>query len=310
MTTATVEQLKKEFEESPVSASQIAYHMGFSAHKFDATLAQRWLDNHKARHLNHDLGKGARPWDIINVTAKLDPKQPWIGVEYETGYASNKAYQSVINYLWQNHPFTAIDREGCGAYPCEITFSPVNLTDFMSDDYSLDKLIGWTMENGANKQDNDGRNVGTHVNVSTPKYRKLSGALQQRVVLLLNKSAYSIKAAHHKALWGRAPYGYFYAQSPGPKGWIEGKMFDSVGTVEAWRAYKPIMARIATLLDAVSASAADLPEHRVDGNGKKINPYESHYGKQRFYVITNMAEFLLGQTDEPELAYVESADNY
>lgn len=303
MTTATIAQIKQAFEDSPVAAQAIAGAMQFKVGKFDEERVKAWLANEKTNHLQHRLGKGYRPWDLINVTAKLDKTQPWIGVEYETGYKTNAAYQSVVNYLWQNHPFTAIDREGCGAYPCEITFSPVNMNDFMTPDYAMDKLIGWMNENDAKKPGHAGSMVGTHVNVSTPAYRNAEATQQRTVVRVLNTSAYNMKDSQHKALWGRSPYGYFYQQAPGPNGWIEGKMFDSVGDLAKWQAYKPTMARIATLIEMLAGMK--FPAMRTDGKGKALEDYE-YADVVKNYCMTNMAEFLLGKTDVPEFGYSKS----
>jgi hypothetical protein len=305
MTTATVPLLKKAFEESPECARTIENHFGLSRGKFDEKRVKDELKYMKEDHLDHNLGKGVRPWQLVNMTAKLDPNQPWFGIEYETGYASKKAYQKVINYLWKNHPLTAIDHEGCGNYPCEITFGPVNMETFMANNYAMDRLINYANMNGAPKSGNNGNNVGTHINVSTPAYRTMKPDKQARVVQVLNSSVRMLKPAQLRELFGRVPYGYFSQHNENGQSWIEGKLFNSIGTVTEWRAYKPVMAHIAEVVEKLAVLEPTMAEPVVYPKGITASRYV-WYGEPtaaKKLIIKNFYAVLSGTATDLDIGY-------
>lgn len=309
MTTCTVAALKEAFERSPSNANTIARYVGGTNHKFDEEAVKLWLDNNKKNHLDNALTKGTRPWEIVNLTERLDRKQPWIGVEYETGFNKKEHYNTVINYLWQNHPFTAIDYEGCGRYQCEITFPPVNLDAFMADDYKINQLIG-LMEKSAPKAPHKGW-VGMHINISTPAYRKIKNCfVSNRIAHSIDVLLKAMAAADKTRLFGRVPYGYVYPQYLGKNKWIEFKLFDSVSTVEEWNKYKPVAVKLAELIEYLSLNQHLSFMQYVDQDNKGYqNYYDMRYDVEQYSVAqsSNVVEFLDGKIspDKIVLAYSE-----
>lgn len=309
MTTATVEILREAYEDNPASARLIEEEMGMPRGRFSAALAKEYLDDTKQDHLNHMLGKGVRPWEIVNVSAKLDPKQPWFGVEYETGYSSKAAYRKVINYIWREHPLTAIDHEGCGSFPCEITFAPVNMEYFMSRSYHMDRLLAYQKKASAPHAAHGAQaQIGTHVNVSTPAYRKLPTLKTHNVVHLLGRLNMNWTAKDYERVYGRRPYGGFNAMSDmrGNK-WVEGKLFNSTGSTLVWAKYKRVMARIGELIEHLSrlASKDELPSFYKDKTGKAVK--FDHFGPRRDHMdivkCPNMPDFLLGNIELKDLEF-------
>lgn len=311
MTTCTVEQLRQAYEDSPINATCITRAirnviLNAKTTKFDEDAAQKWINYHHKQHLDHRLTKHERPWDIINITAKLDPAQPWVGIEYETGYRSKEAYQRVVNYLWQNIPWTAIDIEGGGNYPCEITFSPVNMNDFMSDDYKMDKLLRYMNGDGDAAKHGDGVFVGTHLNASTPAYRKMKDSLVIQFNLDLRQLLKQIDKGSDVQLFGRMPYGYNNAMGHGKTKWIEFKLFKSTGDMEQWQEYKAVMARIIQAIEYYARDPEALPPAHITKEGKRA---EMYYPTDEDYTLvkSNFTDFLLGKFDNLAELKVEYA---
>jgi hypothetical protein len=310
VTTATVEILQEAYDDNPTSARLIEDVTGMKRGHFSEALAAQWIKNHKQDHLAHDLGKGVRPWEIVNVSAKLDPKQPWFGVEYETGYANKTAYHKIVNYLWQHHPLTAIDHEGCGMYPCEITFAPVNMDTFMSKDYHMDRLLAFQKKNdAAHARHAANDQIGTHVNVSTPAYRKLDRNGTHDVTFLL---AYLkiMSNEDYKRVYGRTPYGGFnpMADQRGNQ-WVEGKLFNSTGSTLVWAKYKQVMARISELIVDFSRLQAKgkLPPVFKTPKGVVVSRNDVNRGTSLNVDViraSNMADFLLGEIEVKDLKFI------
>ena len=167
-------------------------------------------DNILANALTATLGvrqaKVNRPWELVDLTAKLDAKQPWLGFEYETGFDSKADYDRLINHLWHNVNHVAIDREGYGPYCPEITFSPENLSAYMNGTSSIQQVIGWMNDNKVPLAEFGPTYVGTHVNLSTPAYRKAGTPVRARCLSLINQSILTMTYDEHVELFGRKPY--------------------------------------------------------------------------------------------------------
>lgn len=267
--------------------------------------------------LRHQLGKGPRPWNIVNVTEKLDPAQPWIGIEYETGYTTNEDYQKVINFVWHNFNNSTIDSEGGSNYPCELTFPPINFNDFMSDKGPMDQLYAFMDANKINvdddwsahwrgseddygysgsSDDDDPQegSVGTHCNISTPTFRLLTGNRCGEVADVLNHSLGALSETAVREFLGRVPYGGFNERGGGTQRWIEGKLFKSTASAKQWEGYKKVIAKLAEAQEAVSVALRD-------GN-------KSTYKNGRHLIITNFRKFLYGEDEEPVLGYRSNTD--
>lgn len=308
MTTCNIALLREAYETHPDNARKIEDHMGMPRGKFVEAKAQQFIDEHKQRHLEHRLSKLYRPWDMIRLTDKLDVTQPWVGVEYETGYNSREAYQRVVNYLWQNVPFACIDTEGDGNVPCEITFAPVNMDLFMSDDYHMDKLLTYMNGKGDAKKHGTYIYSGTHLNASTPSYRKMSNSLVSEFNTKLHYLLkFGLTTDEKTELFGRQPYGYNNYMGQGRTKWIEFKLFHSTGDMERWQHYKGVMSRIIQLIDYYARDINTLPASFKDADGNDVH-YTKVVVNQTLRISgSNLAEFLLGKNNDPSAIKVAYA---
>lgn len=320
MSLATVELLKESWESGDNNLrTNIRYALGIGDRAtFNVEHVERFLNQHLQSQLDHRLGKGVRPWDLVNMSKRLDPKQPWIGIEYETGYKLKDTYEKVINFVWQSFPLTAVDSEGCSSYPCEITFAPANFDDFISNDGDMDKLLKFMKKANCPKAPHSVRAmIGTHCNISTPKYRAFMGTAkgqqsQLRIVRMLNQGLYQMNATDKRALFGRQPYGQFYSRANRYGSWIEGKLFNSTDDIKQWRGYKEVIAKLCEVVEFLAKleEKGKLFEYIDDGtptNNVKID--YSYYGPPKFKYITlnNLAAVLMGKVKVADLDVVNPA---
>lgn len=294
---ATPQQIIETWEKRPdmreeISANFKPYHerQGGRAPSF-AYIEGRLADIIDViRH--NAMGKGVRPWEVVDVTASLDPAQAWIGIEYETGFDDRRDYRRVMSYLWRNHHNNAVDYEGCGAYPAEITFSPVTLEAFGRSSYNMDRLITYlnnhTIPQGEN--DDDWVQVGIHVNISAPGLRANSSIAHAVASLLSDSIEYG--NVNCERFFKRQPYGYFCARgSAGTQHWLEGKLFNSTDSMEVWQEYKTTIHNMALLVTHLATmSISNLEDGRY---------------------ITNLNEILAGEhePDAPEFAGDDDDDD-
>lgn len=241
--------------------------------------AQETLNKLKDDYLEHNLGKHLRPWDLFDVTADLDPAQAWVGVELETGFCEEEEYQQVVNWMWDNVNHSTIDAEGCGNYYCELTLPPMNASQFFSEDGHLNKLIKFLNESKLDQHrvhddpyedddyyDDEGQ-IGLHVNISTPAFRKLTTEAASRVVSVLCASGCMLN--DKSALFGRQPYGWFYLQGDNGKHWIEGKLFDSSHDPKIIEHYMQVMARLVDVIEILSQANGYIPESTKRSKGDR-----------------------------------------
>lgn len=253
------------------------------------TKAREILSELKESYLTHYLHKGTRPWGVMDVTKDLDPDQAWIGIEYETGYEHRDHYRNVVNYIWRASMHSVIDDEGCGFYPCEITFAPVNASDFNSARYIMDRFLKRNDKAGIGMADHHHLDmIGTHVNISTPSYRA-QPSIKDNVGQIMGNSVDLMTPADQRELFGREPYGSM--ESLGTH--IEGKLFDSTDDLETWKKYKKVMLRLADVVEYVAA------------NYHKLDLSYNHY-------ISNLDEILRGNATPEEAVFEtrEPEDDY
>ena len=252
-------------------------------------LGQKWLDTVKQMYLNHRLGKVLRPWQIVDLTSGLDPAQPWVGMEYETGFSSDEAYAMAVEELWNNHANNTMDGEGYGKWSAELTFAPVNLSTFNTNEYNVDRVIQFS-------EDNDQLLLpyepaygtwGMHVNFSTPAMRANGIGYAENMALVFSASIDHMEYHEKIELFGRTPYGYFESRNDSISRvcWIEGKLFQTTTDREVWLKYKK------TINNFISLAL------RCDE--------ELGYG-QRSRVITNMYELLM--SDDPSGIEIQLGD--
>lgn len=259
---------------------------------------REFLDRTKSMTLHNQHWKGLRPWTVVNVSDRLDADKTWIGIEYETGFATSIDYRLVVNYVWNNFNLTAIDREGCGAFPSEITFSPVHLEDFESDEYSVNKLLGFLdQSNIAQDYSRDwSPQTGIHCNISTPSYRNLAWDEYEWVLEVMRNSVIAMDDDELECVFGRIPYDTFFPRGEGRTKWLEGKLFCTTDDVAVFNGYKKVISRLATCIDLLSTTNLD--------TSKSVATWSSRDGTM-YYAITNMYGFLCGDDDEIELGYTD-----
>lgn len=250
--------LKKTNPNAMIYGYGVGNHRASTITKETAVLL---LDTIKARTLAVQQAKVNRPWELISLTDKLDPFQPWLGFEFETGFATKAEYDRVINFVWDNINHVAIDREGYGAYCPEITFSPQNLSAYMNKTADIYKTIRWMNENNTKMPANIGDYVGTHLNISTPAYRALARKGVQKcnlIVDILNHSILMMNDADMRALFGRVPYGLGnHTQS-----WVEFKLFRSTDDLKKLDGYMKVAKNFATVMEQLSLMK-QLPEYKA-----------------------------------------------
>lgn len=308
---ATVEQIQAAVDKSDVSvkvailnALDIRYD-SVRDYQISRENITAFLEKTKRWQLDNTNWKGLRPWSIVNVAQRLDASKIWVGIEYETGFNRRSEYQRVISHVWDNYELVAVDREGCGNYQSEITFSPVELEDFTADTYHVNRLMNWLAEQGINsawneidEEDIEEWQVGIHCNISTPSYRALDADSTYRVRDVLNYSLSMLDDHELHALFSRVPYGGFGSRSAEGNQWLEGKLFCTTDDVEQFNNYKTVIERLAGLIETLSA---DPPEQ----TWRDIKGTWSH----ERYIIENFYEILQGVDVDPIFVWSDKCSN-
>lgn len=289
---ATAEEIVAYAGTSHNTRYQVEYALGARPlwdHKYTDALSIERANDYLARlHdeiLNHRLGKGIRPWHIVNLTSGLDPQQVWIGIEYETGYNTHDDYLKLMNFTWNNFMHTTVDSEGCGRWPCEITFPPVNLSDFNGNHF-MDRILAFNHENKIVQANHSGM-IGIHANISTPAIRSSGYDLVENVAYTMSNSISdkAMSSDQWDKLFGRRPYGGFYVRSAGASHYLEGKLFDTTDQQSRWDEYKVTITRLSEVIEYITT--------QVETN-LQYNSY-----------ITNLYEYLVGSIglEELEISY-------
>lgn len=237
------------------------YDYGGSVNSIDG--AKKYIQNTLDKALKNQQGcKHDRPWVLVDLTRALDPTQPWIGFEFETGFDDKDQYTKFINFLW-NQDHTAIDREGTGKYPVEVAFAPQNLSDVLAGKSTLQQTIEFVEREGMKPARNPTtftkRDVGIHAGLSTPKQRALGdGALRELCVKLSralgehceygdNENKYEPTKEQKELLYGRSEL--YWGSANARHKYIELKMFRAIPETERIKGYIQVVARVAKLVD-------------------------------------------------------------
>lgn len=253
---------------------------------------ETWLEKQFNIDMDHGFDfKGIRPWQLVNVTRRLDPSSIWIGFEFETGFDDESAFHKSVNWLWKNADNFVIDREGCGDYPCEFTFSPVNLEDFNKKSYIVDSFIKKLNQIGEGDRPDDGFGdmVGMHANFSGPNVRALSNHNLHTLAAILSGSISKLSEEQQMTLFGREPYGLIYAQGGNANPYLEGKLFNSTHSLDTWRAYKNVANNLAMLAEHLASTPSLFNGVRVFTSF--INDYEDDIATIR---VENIFDILMG----------------
>lgn len=237
--------------EELLEASKAGRYRRYNAPNIDTIEdAQKVLDAKLQEALNNHQGnKQDRPWLLVDLGKSLDPDQPWIGFEFETGFDSRDDYRKFINFLWgQSH--TAIDKEGTGQYPVEVAFAPQNYSDVEAGNCTLLQTVEFIRDQGLKPALNPTTfsctDVGIHGGLSTPKYRKYRRQ-QDNVCPRLSDILKKLNKAHKIELFGRHELHWGYAHPR--NGYIELKLFKAIPEVERVIGYIQVTMRMAALVD-------------------------------------------------------------
>jgi hypothetical protein len=215
--------------------------------------------------------KGNRPWELVALGEKLDPAQAWLGFEYEMGLNTAEDYRALVTYIWHEHNHVAIDREGIGAHSLEITFPPQNAEQFAQGTAGIQYLLRWMEERGIRTIDHEGRNIGQHVNISTPRIRA-NPAKAVAISRLINHSLWAMAPARLAELFGRTPYGLSRPRVSNGQTYFEFKVFDATQNQETFAGYVKVSRRLAMMIDDLAGR--DLPEDPLQGTMYIANIYD------------------------------------
>ena len=226
--------------------------------------------------------KAFRPWDVVDLTANLDPTKAWVGWEVETGWITSGARSAQIACFLNSWDYVCVDDEG-PHYGCEFTWSPKE-----ADFYDEDKhpLLFFTDNNDEHYDHNPDEHVGTHINISTPSSRE-DGRCLMLVCAVFNRSLKEMSFSDKEELFGRGRlYGGFFDR----RSWVEGKLFNSTYDEAQARHYIRVGQRLTELMEHICASAI--------ASGKFMQ-----FGS----TITNFANYLHGVDTEIKISWANGS---
>lgn len=201
--------------------------------------------------------KENRPWKLVKLTDKLDPNQAWLGFEFEMGLASETDYRRLVTYVWHEHNWVALDKEGAGSWSPEVTFPPEDASKFTDGTAGIMRLIKWMNEQGIKLIDFDsipnGRGVptpvGQHLNVSVPAMRSKKNAVACGI--LVAHTMWMMSEAKHKDLFGRVPYGLCRGRDEGAGAYCEFKLFKATDNMKTFKKYVIVSQRMADMMQVL-----------------------------------------------------------
>jgi hypothetical protein len=200
------------------------------------------------------MGKSMRPWDITpKVFDKLDRAKPWWGFEFETGWCSRDAYKEAVRYVWDNFDGCMFDSEGEGANAVEITFCPSEMHTYLDGTAPAYKFIEWMDANKHLPYNGGGNDVGTHLNMSDPRFNADRQTVRQ-LVQFLNRTLHFTVAVNgqRKKMFGRESVyaGFFHNESNnGANHWMEFKGFRTTYNLEEFQNYIKTAAALQKVVD-------------------------------------------------------------
>lgn len=236
--------------------------------------AQKYIDQKLASTLNNQQGcKADRPWQIVDMTKKLNANETWIGFEFETGFDSKADYQKFIHFLW-GHNYVAIDKEGTGRYPVEVAYPPQELSDVLKNGHLLQRTLDFmekeALKPALNPTTFTRRDVGIHAGISTKKYRSADERARYSACARLATVLDSLTKNEKEELYGRSALHWGTAHQR--NGYIEIKVFRAIPESERVRKYITTTIQMTKLLDFL-----------IDNKGVDK--------------IANLSKFLSGETD-------------
>lgn len=235
-------------------------------YSLDPVEIDKAYDKYRQQIIDGYHGKPARPWEIIDITRGLDKDAVWVGIEIEMGFKDTYTMKRTREYILDNFDYVTCDIEG-GEFPVEATFPPVEVGKlFTSDSYLTQYYNDVLSKRGAATKHSPQDWVGTHVNISTPKYRNNPDSAWSNAMSCVDEalehigvgenaynfrsvSTYSGDAKVCQQLFGRVPYSGINPNSGRSGKWIELKLFNSTTDFEVLQWYVKVSELIAKLID-------------------------------------------------------------
>lgn len=194
------------------------------------------------------FGKSTRPWFFINPASVLPADQVWVGFEVETGYRSREDLTTALGKLARCKQLIALDVEGSGAQPLEVTFFPVALADIEKKGGPSRIIDMYTSVSPAIHRP-DGL-VGTHFNFSTPTMRSSGLRFRLRDV---GTAIHRLTGNQRVLLFGRSRV---YGPTPYWRGsHVECKWFNTTYNKSVWKRYCRVIRAFVAEVQAVEAGA-------------------------------------------------------
>lgn len=219
-------------------------------------------------------GKDIRPWYIVDICAGLPEDKPWIGWEIETGWDSYEDLCRATTYIRDNNMHVGYDPEG-EAYAAEFTFAP--RAEYTDSNHPLLMMCRVADEIAEPYPHEASEFVGTHINLSTPSYRKAPYLIRECVSDVLNRSLYNLDYDDNEDLFGRSePFdGFFDRTSACAKyKWIEGKLFNTTYNRSTARWYIKVGDNLTKLVEAVTVEVIRCDDDDLDAPHSVDNFYE------------------------------------
>lgn len=252
------------FSSNPNQISRARYYVtrGYGEWDFSSVDVQAAFEMYQqvkeqVLHYGSFAGKYLRPYLYTDVNDMgLDPEQPWVGWEFETGYASPTAMRQALGYCWDNFDNVTFDSEGEGAYYSEVTFAPANLSSFVDEAAPAAQYIKYLSDNRELTYFSGEANVGTHVNISLPRMRKHTPAdhyVFSQVVTAMNRSLGTLSRDDNQEFFGRERLyaGFFHNSDGKDNSWFEGKVFRTTYDYEVYKKYVRVSRGLIKAIEAL-----------------------------------------------------------
>jgi hypothetical protein len=294
-----------DYSQSPFWSPPVDRY-GYGTWNFDSVdvpAAFAMYEQLKERVLNTGYfgAKLFRPYDHTNVTDMgLDPSQPWIGFEFETGYASKDAMRKCLGYCWDSFDNVTFDGEGEGEYFSEVTFAPANLSSFVDQSAPAAQYMKFLSDNREMTYNSGESAIGAHVNISLPVMRGCTQQMAQtlyNITPALNRSLGTLSADDNLGFFGRERLyaGFFLNSDNHNNSWFEGKLFRTTYEYDVYQNYIRVSRGLVKAIEAL-----------VETNGT------GYYISNLFDLLSNpdTVEPVIGLSSSYPSTYTMNADGY
>lgn len=207
------------------------------------------------------IGKSLRPWNIIPTNTVLPEDEVWVGFEVETGYPTLTGFKSAIKWVDKNTDRSCYDREGSGRFPVEFTFYPTTL-DKMEWDSGPASLIRYGKKNPPSGH-SPLRMIGTHANISTPKYRSSanSSIAYDSLSSKMSRAMIGINRKERGILFGRE--GQYRCEPVCFDTHMEYKWFNTTYDIRVWQGYCLVIKSVIKMMEEYEADATSVTSLRI-----------------------------------------------